>query len=526
METYRIGLKQYFLGALVLVAGLIWPGTTEAQITVNSDVNAIQLSKVFAGEGIRTRNSIIKGHPKAFGYFESEDGLPTFDGVIISTGLASALPGPNDNPYVSTYNSRGGDKDLTYIAGIRTFDAASLEFEFMPAKDSVSFRFLYASDSYSERLGSTFDDPILITIKGYGIKGDQNFAFLPGSNTPINSATVSINKNKQLYKDNNPYFLNGKPNEERRAELDAELLKAVQYDGMTDMFSVGLRVKPMQVYRIKIAIADAGDGETDSAILLDGKSLVSEEQLWRVRKRERIAFVQDSLRQDSILKAEIAAKRIADSLAVVEAERAAEAKRIAEAKAAEEERIAAVRAAAEKRKADSLAALGGEMETGTAVHEPYQDNRTPKDKSIQNAVNGNGGVQQQEKGGTGGFGNDDNPPRPTPRPNFAQYRRVPAVFQEESKFLIMYTGEDYFGSEDDDALVLKIADYLKANPSQKIGLYTPDGSTNADLRFDILKTDLIRAGVDPGRIFRNGFSFLSQTEETMYHKERMEIWVR
>lgn len=546
METIRIGLKQLFLGAITLAAGICWPATSDAQINVNSDVTAVQLSKIFAGDGIRTRNSIIKGNAKAIGYFESESGLPTFDGVIISTGHASALPGPNNNPDVSTYNSRPGDKDLAYIANIRTFDAASLEFEFMPARDSISFRFLYASESYSERLGSTYDDPIMITIKGPGINGDQNFALIPGTKTPIHSGTVSLNKNKRLYKDNNPYFLNGQPNEKRRAQLDPELLKEIQYDGMTDMFSVGLRVRPMKVYRIKIAIADAGDGNTDSAILLDGKSLTSEEQLWRVRKRERIAFVRDSLRQDSIVKAEIAAQRIADSLAAV---------------AAEQERIAAERAAEEKRIADSLAAIaaansdgmddldriadsleavhandpnwkkdddwdGREEENGTAVHQPYEDNRDPKDKSIQNATQ-NSGVQQQEKGGTGGFGNNDAPPpKPTPRPNFAKYRRVPASFQEESKFLIMYKGEDYFGSEDDDALVVRIAEYLKANSDQKIGLYTPDGSTNADLRFDIVKTDLIRAGVDPARIFRNGFSFLSKTELTMYHNERIEIWVR
>ena len=141
-------------------------------------------------------------------------------------------------------------------------------------------------------------------------------------------------------------------------------------------------------------------------------------------------------------------------------------------------------------------------------------------------MGGTGGFGTQEKGGTGGFDNQDMPDKPTPRPNFAQYRKVPSAFQEEVKFLVMYTGEDYFGSEEDDAMVVRIAGYMKANPDQKIGLYTPEGSSNADLRFDIVKTDLIRAGVAPERIFRNGFSFLSKTELTMYHGERLELWVR
>lgn len=553
METIRIGLKQLLMVVVATTTATLWPGLLDAQITVDTDVTAIQLSKAFAGQGIRTRNSITKGSPQAVGYFESESGLPTFDGVIISTGKASALPGPNDNPNVSTFNERGGDKDLTYLANIRTFDAASLEFEFMAAKDSISFRFMYASESYSERLGSTYDDPFLITISGSGLSGDQNFAFIPGTKTPVHSGTVSLNKNKRLYQDNNPYFLNGQPNEKRRSQLNPELMKEIQYDGFTKMFSVGLRVKPKKVYRIKIAIADAGDGNTDSAILLDGKSLTSEEQLWRVRKRERIAFVKDSLMQDSIVKAEIAAARIADSLAAV----AAEQQRIADSLALAE-RESQLNDAGEEmdeldRLADSLDALhandpnwkndndwaerdegedeedlenDGEEDVGIGVHEPLEDNRSPKNNTIEGAVKNNEGIQQQEKAGTGGFGKSEEPTRPAPRPNFAQYRRVPTSYQEEVKFLIMYTGEDYFGSEDDDALVLKIASYLKANPGQKIGLYTPEGSTNSDLRFDILKTDLIRGGVAPGQVFKNGFSFLSKTEETMYHKERIEIWVR
>ena len=548
MGTTRQLRDLFWKGAFWASALVLFPALVPAQVTVNTDVTAIQMAKAFAGKGIRTRSTVFRGNAKAMGYYEAEAGLPIFDGVILSTGKATDLVGPNDNPGVSTFMERGGDKDLTYLAKIRTFDMASLEFEFMPAKDSISFRFLYASDSYSERLGSTFDDPIVITISGPGMGGDQNFAFLPGSKTPIHSGSVSLNKNKKYYIDNNPYYLNGQPNEERRSQLNDDLMKAIQYDGMTKMFSVGTRVRPMKVYRMRIAIADAGDGNTDSAILLDGKSLTSEEQLWRVRKRERIAFVRDSLLQDSIMKAEIAAQRIADSLAAV----AAEEKRIADS-------LAVIEQSTEydelDRLADSIEAAnsgnedwddgswegnngmselerefmeeedGGEEDSdggGTAVHQPYEDN-SGGNQTIEKA---SGNVQQQEKGGTGGFGNQEMPDKPTPRPNFAQYRKVPSAFQEEVKFMVMYTGEDYFGTEEDDAMVVRIAGYLKANPDQKIGLYTPEGSSNADLRFDIVKTDLVRAGVAPERIFRNGFSFLSKTELTMYHDQRMELWVR
>lgn len=505
------GLKG-LLGLLFLL-----PLTVSAQITVEGNAHAGQMAKALSGNGIKTRKPSFKGNPQAAGIFANPDEIAPFsEGIIISTGKAVDLPGPNDNTGVSTFNERGGDKDLTYMAGIRTFDAAIFEFDFMANRDSISLRFFYASEGYSERIGSTFDDPIFITISGPGISGDQNLALVPGTQAPIHLDNVSMNRNRRYYIDNNPFFLNGKPNPERRAQLNADLLKAIQFDGMTKVIEVGSRVRPKEIYHVRIAIADAGDGNSDSALLLESGSLQSTEQLWRVRKRERIAFVKDSIFQDSVQQALAYAERMAairdsivqDSLAQV---------------------AAAAALAEDLRIDDSLEQAIGEpvevmpLDSGRAIHAPLENNRDqPRSNTIQDAppppVKRN-----QPVGGTGGFNSTD---RPTPRPNISLYRRVPIQSQEESKFLVMYTGEDYFATEADDALVTQIAGYLKANPGQKIGLYTPENSQNSDLRYDIIRADLMKAGVEPKRIFRNGFSFLSDVEETMYHSERLELWVR
>jgi len=508
-------LRQSLQG--LMAALFLLPLGAQAQISVESAPSADQMAKALSGQGIKTRRPSFKGNGQAAGIFTNPDAVVPFaEGIVISTGKAADLPGPNNNSEVSTFNERGGNKDLTYMAGIRTFDAAILEFDFMPARDSISLRFFYASEGYSERIGSTYDDPIYITISGPGFSGDQNLAFVPGTQTPIHLDHISMNRNKRFYIDNNPFYLNGKPNPERRAQLNPDLLEAIQFDGMTKVIEVGSRVKPKEIYHIRIAIADAGDGNSDSAILLESGSLQSTEQLWRVRKRERIAFVKDSIFQDSVQQALAYAEKMAairDSIV--------------------QDSLAQLASAENVGMDDSLEQATGEVmevipseespvETGEAVHAPLEDNR-PRSGTIQGA--GKPPVKNsQPPGGTGGFNNPVD--RPTPRPNFALYRRVPAQTQEESKFLIMFTGDDYFATEADDELVVKIAHYLKANPSQKIGLFAPENSQNADLRYDIIRADLMKAGVEPKRIFRNGFSFLSNVEETMYHSERLELWVR
>jgi len=57
--------------------------------------------------------------------------------------------------YGQRFTGRSG---LTVLAGIATFDAAVLNFDFIPDSDTVQFQYVFGSEEYNEFVGSPFND--------------------------------------------------------------------------------------------------------------------------------------------------------------------------------------------------------------------------------------------------------------------------------------------------------------------------------------------------------------------------------
>lgn len=290
------------LGLMALLT--FWLATDlRAQMQLAADLSGDELVEGYLiGDKVRIKEVLVKGSPDAIGLFESVKGMPHFSkGMVLSTGKATDIASANDNPKLSTLNEKGGDRYLDGLSNNRTFDAVSVEFDLMCARDSLSLRFFFGSDEYNEYVGNTFGDVFGIWITGPGLGRGVNLAKLD-SGEPISVNSVNYNKNRQYYLDNNPFNLNGRRHPPAEAKLDKTVLNAFQFDGYTTVFERGIKVKPKETYHIKIAIADAGDGTLDSGVFLEAGSLQSEEQLWRIRRRE-----------------EMERQRIADSIAAVRA---------------------------------------------------------------------------------------------------------------------------------------------------------------------------------------------------------------
>jgi gliding motility-associated-like protein len=233
-----------------------------AQLVVDAGYNPQQLVEdVLVGQGVEVSNFSFSGNAEARAYFNgSTSNIGLSEGIILSTGRASDAPGPNGTP-LSDYGTEfggNGDGTLTNISGSPTFDAAILEFDFVPSSDTVQFKYVFASNEYMLYVGASVNDVFAFLISGPGIIGEQNVALIPGTTTPVTIDNVNANINSQYYIDNeNPPGA------------------TVEYNGFTQPFTAMAILQPCQPYHIRLAIADGGDEQFDSAVFLEAGSFTS-----------------------------------------------------------------------------------------------------------------------------------------------------------------------------------------------------------------------------------------------------------
>jgi gliding motility-associated-like protein len=151
------------------------------------------------------------------------------------------------------------------IQGTQTYNAAILEFDFIPYADTIRFKYVFGSDEYPEFAppnNTTYNDVFGFFISGPGITGFQNIAKLP------NGAVVSINNVNTI---TNPfYFVN---NGDGNTAPYNQSPQYIQYDGFTKVLEAVSQVQCGQTYHLILAIADVGDGQWDSGIFLEANSL-------------------------------------------------------------------------------------------------------------------------------------------------------------------------------------------------------------------------------------------------------------
>jgi len=256
---------------------LLVPVAAFSQLVTNSMAPGSLVQDVLLGPGVTVSNIHFSGQSASIGRFTAGGtNLGISEGVIMTTGTifnnGEGPHGPNDDPGSGLNNHAGGYSQLSnLIGGIQTFNAAILEFDFIPYSDTVRFKYVFGSEEYPEYVGSDFNDVFAFFISGPGISGLQNMARLPNG-TPVainnvnNGATNSgpcTNCANYVYNgtgNNGPY--NGSPS-------------YIQYDGFTRVLEAVSRVQCGQTYHLVIAIADAGDEILDSGIFLEANSLTS-----------------------------------------------------------------------------------------------------------------------------------------------------------------------------------------------------------------------------------------------------------
>jgi gliding motility-associated-like protein len=267
-------------GLLFLLVFL--PLAAHSQLITSTALTPAQLvQNVLLGQGIQAFNITFTGYANAIGQFSAlNTNLGIDSGIVLTTGTVLANDpqlgpgvGPQGNNTSSSAggdNGAGSDPDLAAIATAGLFNAAVLEFDFIPLSDSVKFRYSFGSEEYSEFVNSTFND-----VFGFFLTGvttplpTTNIALIPSTTTVV--SINNVNNGLQAIATapttgpctNCTYF---------RDNFQSSNLIDIQYDGQTTVLTAFYPVLCGETYHIKIAIADAGDGAFDSGVFLEAGS--------------------------------------------------------------------------------------------------------------------------------------------------------------------------------------------------------------------------------------------------------------
>jgi hypothetical protein len=229
------------------------------------------LANELTGAGVTVSNVQYVGDDRAAGTFSGGTGIIGFeDGIVLSSGQAADIVGPNTSPSTTTEFGTPGDPQLEALAGVSTNDAAILSFDFVPDSDRVFFRYVFGSEEYNEWVGSSFNDVFAFFVNGTNcatVAGGQ-----PVSVNTINNGQPGVAPvNPHLYINNDPFSADATgttvPNDDL---LDTEM------DGLTVVLTCEAPVIPDETNTMRLAIADGSDLAWDSWVLIQAGSLTTD----------------------------------------------------------------------------------------------------------------------------------------------------------------------------------------------------------------------------------------------------------
>ena len=229
------------------------------ELQIDTTASALLMWQTILGTGV----SIVAGTARYDGDSRSsgiwQDGdddanqlTPGDTGVILSTGRvadttnSSGQQNQDTNTTTNTFGDNG-DPDFNAGAGGATFDAAFLEADIETADSILSIQFTFASEEYPEFVGSIFNDFVGVWVNGTLVSSPIF------TNVQIND--LNENSNETLYIDNTGDTFN------------------TEADGFTVTLSLNIPVVPNVPNSLKIGIADVGDANFDSAVLIAANSI-------------------------------------------------------------------------------------------------------------------------------------------------------------------------------------------------------------------------------------------------------------
>lgn len=266
-------LYPYALTLLLLLAALCG----HAQLTVQTQNNALLLARKLVGDGVVVQNATYQGGSASAGFFTNAGGnqLGLDSGLVLTNGRADDII-PSGTGFASNNLGLPGDALLSQLVQRTTADATVLEFDFVPLGDSIRFRYVFSSEEYNGYTCSEFNDVFAFMLSGPGISGTINLALVPGTNIPVAINSINDGHPTQFALANCSAMGPGSPF--TRLYVNNLNNATFSHDGHTVVLEAKSRVQPCQTYHLRLVIADAGgtpgnpDRVYDSGVFLEARS--------------------------------------------------------------------------------------------------------------------------------------------------------------------------------------------------------------------------------------------------------------
>jgi hypothetical protein len=249
------------LSQFAAAAGLaIAMSGAQAGPTVLGTYDASLLASTIAGSGVTISNTQLTTAgsptlPAAAGTFTggaSTVGLSS--GIVLTTGTVACAGAGNTSESCELRRSTIGDNGA--------FDRTTLSFDFTSQTGQVFFRYVFASEEYTQFAPSQFNDEFELLLNG------TNIALLPGSGGVVSINNVNCGSNTSFYRNN----LRPGSGEANQAGCGPTLALDLEYDGLTTVLTASGSVVAGAQNSFAFTIFDRADNRLDSGVYIEAGS--------------------------------------------------------------------------------------------------------------------------------------------------------------------------------------------------------------------------------------------------------------
>jgi len=260
-HSLRLSLFSITAGILLSVS------CVNAQLTVSGGISNATFSQYLFGAGVQISNLTINcSGLNQYGTFNAQlTSLGIDSGILITTGNVQEAIGPNNQCCASvTVGTNSTDPCVTALLGSaqQQYDPCIVEFDIIPTCDTFNVSYVFGSEEYNTGIGG-YNDVFGFFVTGPNPSGGsytcQDFALIPGTNTPVTINNVNYKTNAAYYRDNHTSSSN--------------LYNDFQANGLTVPLTATIPVVACQSYHMKVVVVDIANPLYDSWVFLKFQSL-------------------------------------------------------------------------------------------------------------------------------------------------------------------------------------------------------------------------------------------------------------